>query len=232
MNERPQATLTPRQRLRLLLGTLFYPLGLFWPAGTLAWPQAWIFLALMGLFSVVTYRFLRRHDPALLQARAGLRFHRDQPLSDKLFFVAFLPTALAWLPVMGFDRRFGWSDVALWLQVAGGLLLAAALVLLFQVFAVNRYLVPVVRLQVERGHRVVDTGPYAVVRHPMYTAMAIFFAGSALLLGSWAGLAVALLLSAQLAVRCVFEERHLRRTLEGYPAYQTRVRYRLIPGIW
>lgn len=232
MAEKPDATLTPRQRLRLVLGSLFYPVGLFWPAGTLAWPQAWLFLGLLAVFSFVVYRYLRRHDPALLQARAGLRFHRDQPLSDKLFFAAFIPPALAWLPLMGFDYRFGWSEVPLWLQAGGGLLLLASLVLLFATFAVNSFLVPEVRLQVERGHRVVDSGPYAVVRHPMYVAMGVFFVGAALLLGSWAGAAIGLLMTLQLAVRCTFEERHLRTALDGYVAYQARVRYRLIPGIW
>jgi protein-S-isoprenylcysteine O-methyltransferase Ste14 len=96
----------------------------------------------------------------------------------------------------------------------------------------NTFLAAVVRIQTERGHRVISTGPYATVRHPLYAAMLIYFPANALLLGSWYGLAASFVLSGCLVLRTVMEDRELLRGLEGYPDYAARVRYRLIPFVW
>ncbi len=114
----------------------------------------------------------------------------------------------------------------------GALVLGGAFWLLFLTFRANAYLSPVVRIQGERGHTVVTTGPYHYVRHPMYAGILGFVIGTALLLGSWYGVLFGLLLVAILARRAVLEERTLREALPGYPAYMDRVKHRLIPHIW
>ena len=129
--------------------------------------------------------------------------------------------------------RLHWSDrVPPALQVTG--LAVFALAFLWELWAVsvNRFFVPVIRLQTDRGHQVVSAGPYAVVRHPGYAGMALMSPACALALGSWGSLAPALVLSALFLARAAHEDRFLQRSLEGYPDYAARVRFRLLPGVW
>ena len=114
----------------------------------------------------------------------------------------------------------------------GGVMLLGSFCLLFLTFRENSYLSTVVRIQAERGHTVISTGPYHYVRHPMYAAALLFLFGTALLLGSWYGLIVALLLVGMIAVRAVLEERTLQQELQGYDTYMAQVKYRLIPHVW
>jgi protein-S-isoprenylcysteine O-methyltransferase Ste14 len=129
-------------------------------------------------------------------------------------------------------QRWHTSDMPAVLNVAGGALVIAGFLATLFVFRENSFAAPVVRVQAEREHRVIDTGPYAIVRHPMYAAALLYLAGMPLLLGSWYGLFVMPLFVAGMAPRAVFEERLLRRDLPGYADYMSRVRYRLVPGIW
>ena len=134
---------------------------------------------------------------------------------------------------MGLDSvRFGWSNVPPWLRVVGGLIYVVSLWMLYVVFTSNTFLSPVIRHQEERRHRVVDTGPYGRVRHPMYAAMGLMLLGASLLMGSYAGVVVGIIMLTMLSVRSVLEEQTLTRELDGYEEYMQRVRYRLIPGIW
>jgi len=118
------------------------------------------------------------------------------------------------------------------LNVVGGALVIAGFLATIVVFGENSFAAPVVRVQPERGQRVIDTGPYAVVRHPMYAASVLYLVGTPLLLGSWYGLLVVPLMVAGIALRAVFEERLLKRELPGYAEYTMRVRHRLVPGVW
>ena len=139
----------------------------------------------------------------------------------------------AWLTLMGLDAvRFRWSHVPPWLQGIGALLLLGSFYIFYITSRENTYLSPAVRIQVERGHKVVSTGPYRYVRHPMYAGFGAFTLGTALLLGSWYGLLDGLLLIGMVAWRAVQEEKVLQEELEGYNDYMHRVRYRLIPHIW
>jgi protein-S-isoprenylcysteine O-methyltransferase Ste14 len=128
--------------------------------------------------------------------------------------------------------RFGWSHMPLWLQVLGAVAIAVSMYIMFLIMRTNSFAAPVVKIQAERGHRVVSDGPYAVVRHPMYGGTLLLIAGIPLLLGSWLGLAFAPLIVLLFAVRAVMEERTLMAELPGYTDYAARVRYRLIPGVW
>jgi protein-S-isoprenylcysteine O-methyltransferase Ste14 len=141
--------------------------------------------------------------------------------------------SLAWLSFLAFDAvRARWSPVPLWLQIGGAIILLGAFLLLFLTFRENTYLSPVVRIQEERGHRVVSTGPYHYVRHPMYAAIVVFVVGTSLLLGSWFGIVVGAVFVAVLARRALLEERTLRTRLPGYASYMAKVKYRLIPYLW
>jgi protein-S-isoprenylcysteine O-methyltransferase Ste14 len=209
-----------------------FALALFLPAGTLAWLAGWIFLALFFGFYLGVSLWLFRHNPGLLQERMRLSAS-DQQGWDKLLFPLLLALPFAWLIFMSFDAvRFHWSGLPIWLEVVGAIVLLWSFYLLFLTFRENAYLSPVVRIQEERGHTVVSTGPYQYVRHPMYSAMIVFVVGTSLLLGSGYGLLVGLLFIVVLARRAVLEERTLREKLYGYAKYMTQVKYRLIPFIW
>jgi protein-S-isoprenylcysteine O-methyltransferase Ste14 len=206
---------------------------LFLAAGTLNWPAAWIFLAVMVAFSLVGGLALGRHDPALLRERLSLPLQRDQPLADKVLLVIILLVIFGSLVLMALDAvRFGWSAVPSWLQAVGALILLIGIWICDRTMRENSFAAPVVKIQRDRGQTVITTGPYAHVRHPMYSGALLYFVGTSLLLGSWWGLVAVLVLAALLAMRIVIEEEALRAGLQGYGDYAARVRYRLVPLIW
>jgi protein-S-isoprenylcysteine O-methyltransferase Ste14 len=211
--------------------TLF-ALALFLPAGTLAWPAAWVFLALFFSFFVAVNAWLFRHNPGLLEERMKLSRPNQQGW-DKLLFPLLLVFSIAWLVSMAFDAvRFHWSQVPELLQGIGVIILLWSFSLLFLTFRENSYLSTVVRIQEERGQKVISTGPYHYVRHPMYAAILIFVVGTSMLLGSWYGILVGLVFMVLLARRAVLEERALQQELPGYTVYMQQVKYRLIPFVW
>ena len=218
---------------RTLFYLMFIGALLFVSAGTLAWPAAWIYLGLTAIVSVGGGLWLARHDPALLAERLKPMIQRDQKPWDKLFMTIILALWVGWIVLMGLDAgRFHWSRVPLAVQIAGVLLIFIGCYLVWLTFRENSYAAPVVKIQKERGHRVVTTGPYAYVRHPMYAGALGFLLGAPLLLGSWWGLAGGLLLVLAMGFRAVLEERALHAELEGYTDYAARVRYRLVPYLW
>lgn len=206
---------------------------LFLPAGTWRWPQAWALLAIFAIGSGTFGAWLLCRDPALLAARLGPLMQRGQPLWDKVFLVAFAFVWCGWLVLMALDAQ-AWrtSDMPPLLNVLGCLLVIAGFAATVIVFRINSFAAPVVRIQSEREQRVIDTGPYALVRHPMYAAGLMYIVGMPLLLGSWYGLLIVPVMIVGIASRAVFEERLLQRDLPGYADYMRRVRYRLIPGMW
>ena len=224
-------------RKRALLVTIVFFLLmiglLFMPAGTVGWPAGWAFIAIFFGFNLLVVRMLARNDPALLEERMSSPIQRDQPLWDKVLVSVFLPLFVAWAILMPLDAvRFGWSEEPVWLQVLGALGLLLSFYFVYLTFRENEYLTTVARLQKERGQRVVRSGPYRYVRHPMYSGMLIFFPATALLLGSWWGLLVSLVLMGLLVVRTVLEDWMLKKGLEGYTEYSRTVKYRLIPRVW
>jgi protein-S-isoprenylcysteine O-methyltransferase Ste14 len=206
---------------------------LFAAAGDWRWPQGWAFVVIFLFGSILLSLWLMRHDPALLAARLGPLSQKGQPLWDKIFLIVFVLVWFGWLALMGLDaRRWRSSDMPAWLNYAGGALVILGYLATMRVFRENSFAAPVVRLQSERAQRVIDSGPYSLVRHPMYASALLYLAGIPLLLGSWFGLLTVPLFIAGLAPRAVAEERLLQRELPGYADYMTRVRFRLIPGIW
>ncbi|MDE5440649.1 isoprenylcysteine carboxylmethyltransferase family protein [Bradyrhizobium sp. CSA207] len=221
---------------KLLLQNTIFVVGmgalLFASAGTLHWPGAWAMLLASALFGPLCGWWLYRLDPALLAERLRPVIQKDQPPADKAFMAVFVLAMVAWLAAMGIDRRYLASNVPLALQALGFLLFMASTFFTMWVFRENSFAAPVVKLQAERAQRVISTGPYAHVRHPMYSGMILFFAGLSLLLGSWWGLAMTPVFLALFAVRIRIEERTLREGLPGYNDYAARVPYRLLPGVW
>jgi len=206
---------------------------LFIPAGTLHWAAAWIFLLLMGAWTFAMSAWLARHDPQLLAERLKPLNQPGQKRWDKILITGAACLWAAWLAFMPLDAvRYRWSQMPVWAEGLGAIGMLACAYLVYLTFRENTYAAPVVRIQRERGHKVVATGPYRYVRHPMYAGAAFFFLSTPLLLGSWWGLVLAPLMIAVLAVRAVLEERTLAVELEGYAEYAARVRYRLIPLVW
>ena len=215
-----------------LLLFLIIALPLFLAAGTLAWPTGWAFLILFCGSLASLMLWLCRHNPALLKERMALS-QPGQKAWDKVFSLLLYVFSIFWLILMPLDGvRFHWSLVPLWLQIAGVLLLLCSFYIFYRTFRENSYLSPVVRIQEDRGQTVISTGPYQYVRHPMYSAFLFFIPGTALLLGSWYGLLLALLIVGMIAVRAVLEERTLQQELQGYDTYMAQVKYRLVPRVW
>jgi protein-S-isoprenylcysteine O-methyltransferase Ste14 len=211
----------------------FMAVLLFAAAGNWRWAQAWAFTIIFFLGSLAFGAWLIPRDPDLLASRLNPAPQRGQPLWDQVFLVTFIGLWFAWLVVMGLDaQRWHLSDMPLWLNVLGGALMIAGYWATTFVFRENSFAAPVVRVQSERKQHVIDTGPYAFVRHPMYAAALLYLFGIPLLLGSWYGLLIAPFIVAGMAGRAVSEERLLERDLPGYADYMKRVRYRLIPGLW
>lgn len=208
-------------------------LVLFLPAGTFAWPQAWVFIALFYACSLVLGLWLRKTDPALLAERMKSPLSRDQTPRDRAIMVAIMVGFAAWFVFMSLDaQRFGWSSVPPWAQVLGALLIVTAFYAWAGVLRANSFAATSIRLQPERGQTVISTGPYAVVRHPMYADAIILMLGIPLLLGSLWGLLGGVVLMPLLIARILGEEAMLMAGLPGYPEYTATVRFRLLPGIW
>jgi protein-S-isoprenylcysteine O-methyltransferase Ste14 len=208
-------------------------LVLFTAAGSIVWPGAAIFLAEMILFSLVGGLWLAKHDPALVAERLGPPIQRAQPTADKILLIVLILMIFAALVVMALDAvRFGWSYVPPWVQAIGELVLLLSLWIGFWTLRENSFAAPVVKIQEERGQTVITTGPYRLVRHPLYAGALVYIAGTSLLLGSWWGLVAVPVLAVLLALRIRIEEEALRAGLEGYDDYALRVRYRLVPHVW
>ena len=182
--------------------------------------------------SIPATLYLRRVNPEVISAR--INRHKGTKRWDLLLGAIFiLPTMLAILIVAALDDgRYHWSHLPWWGVVLGYTLLVIGMVGLTWAEAVNKFFEPSVRIQTDRGHRVIDTGPYAIVRHPGYVSGFLVFIGMPLCLGSSWALIPAVLVCLLLVVRTIWEDQTLREELAGYREYAQRVRYRLIPGVW
>ena len=224
----------PKVLAGVAFNVAFYALLLFVPAGTLHWWRAWVFLVVTVAVMVVAILTILPDNSGLFSERARGVVQKGQPLWDRVLVI--LPVVsfvgqILFIPLDVFRFHLApkpsglVSFLGLALYVAGWWILTLAM-------KVNPFAVPVVRLQEERHQRVIDTGVYAVVRHPIYSGFVPMVLGPALWLGSYASALLAIVPIAVLAVRSVFEERFLKRELKGYDAYTEKVRYRLIPFVW
>lgn len=229
----PSGTPASRGRLaamaltRLILGFAFIGAVLFLPAGTTDWWQAWAYLAILFGCVATMFVWLLVNDPALLEQRLrGVEKRGEQRMvqavGSLLYAVVFV--------VPGLDRRFGWSDVPGVVSVAADVVVLAAYAGFAWVLRVNSWASRLI--EVQQGQQVITTGPYAVVRHPMYSTILVLFVATPVALGSWWAVLPALLLGPLLAVRVRDEESLLRQELPGYAEYARTTRWRLLPGVW
>jgi protein-S-isoprenylcysteine O-methyltransferase Ste14 len=224
--------LTPgRLVAKLATAILLLALALLVPAGTWRWPAAWAYVGLYLAFAVPVGIWLRRTNPALLADRVDWS-KRAPKAWDRVLLGLLVPFFVAVYATAGLDFRFGWSDLPLPLRGACFALVGSFYVLLFFVLRENAFLSRVVEVHPEAGHRVVTTGPYAVVRHPMYAGYILWVLATPLALGSLPALAPAAVIAAGVVVRTVLEDRALRAELPGYAEYAERVRWRLLPGVF
>jgi protein-S-isoprenylcysteine O-methyltransferase Ste14 len=204
---------------------------LFLPAGSIRWAGGWLFLLVFLLLTIASSVYLWRTNPDIFVARS--RIHPGTKRWDKVLMALLLPSFFSIFLVAAFDAgRFHWSNVPPGVIVSGYVLLCVGFFLSIWVYRVNKFAEPSVRIQTERGHKVIDTGPYAIVRHPLYLGGLIMFTGIPLALGSYWALVPTAIGTLVIIVRIVLEDRTLQAELEGYKEYAARVRYRLIPGIW
>ena len=221
--------------LRLIVQTglwlLAMALVLLLAAGNPAWAAAWAFLIEIGALGGAVGLWLAWRDPGLLAERLNWRAQAAQAPWDRRFMIAIVLGFVIWLALMGLDaERWRLSLVPPFLQGVGVLAIGFSVWMGWRVFMVNPFAAPVVKTQ--PGQSVIATGPYAVVRHPLYAGAVAFFIGAPLMLGSWLGLAAAPFLIAAMGARAVGEERLLHAQLPGYDAYAEKVRYRFVPRLW
>lgn len=227
--------MSPEDRRYYLVSLLAVPLVLalilFLPAGHLSWARGWLFLVIFSFATATVAAALWQINPEIFAAR-----RRIQPGTkswDRVLLALLAPAGLAIFVVAGLDDgRFHWSAMTTPVVAFGYFLWLLGFAGTAWAQAVNRHFEPGVRIQTDRDHHVIDSGPYALVRHPGYSAACLLFVGIALSLGSWWAVLPALLSSLLLVIRTRWEDETLQAELPGYRDYAQRVRTRLLPGIW
>jgi protein-S-isoprenylcysteine O-methyltransferase Ste14 len=230
-SERSSSRAVARRGAQIGLMILFQAVVLFGSAGTLRWWPGWAYLGLYLFMLVVNIIVMLPNDRGLIEERS--RVKEGVPSWDRTFARVYSLLGPSILLVGGLNARFGWPPaVPLWLQVFGGVVVALGYLMFAWAMSANRFFSAVVRVQKDRGHSVVSTGPYRFVRHPAYAGSVILCLATPLLLGSAWALIPGVLTGAAIVARTALEDATLRRELEGYAEYARRVQFRLLPGLW
>jgi protein-S-isoprenylcysteine O-methyltransferase Ste14 len=203
---------------------------IFVPAGTLDYPQAWIFLAVFFVPVLAITIYLMKNDPNLLERRIKAGPSDEKETSQKIIQFFAMIDFIAVMLVPALDHRFAWSAVPPYVVAAGDIFVVLGFFIVFLVFKENTFTSAIIELSSEQ--RVITTGPYAMVRHPMYIGALIMLVGVPLALGSWWGLLTVVAMTLVIVWRLLDEERFLGKNLPGYADYQNAVRYRLLPFVW
>jgi protein-S-isoprenylcysteine O-methyltransferase Ste14 len=217
--------------VRIVASLLVFLILVFVPAGSLNFWQGWVYIAVVMGSSIFIMLYLHRYDPELLRRRLDDKEHVSE---QRLFRQLAGPLWITGLVLSGLDYRFGWSvrffgSVPTTVTLVSELLLSGSFFLLFHVLRFNTFAASTV--QVEAGQRVISSGPYRMVRHPMYSSFLLFYLLTPFALGSYLAVPVFLLLVPLLVYRLVQEEKFLAQGLPGYVRYCTKVRYRVIPFV-
>ncbi|MCW4032975.1 MAG: isoprenylcysteine carboxylmethyltransferase family protein [Candidatus Bathyarchaeota archaeon] len=201
---------------------------LLFPAGTFNWPEAWLYLLINICYFIPTFLYLKKHNPELLKRRAKIKPEKGW---DMVITVAASILFIPMFVITGLDAvRFGWSLVPVELKVVGFVGIIFSFIILFLVMRENAYLFRVVKVQ--KGQKLVTTGPYSIVRHPMYVAVMTQFTCIPLALGSFYGLIPAIIIDIFIVIRTYLEDKTLLKELKGYKKYAKKTSYRLLPGVW
>jgi protein-S-isoprenylcysteine O-methyltransferase Ste14 len=223
----------PRVLIQLLIVVVLVPLLPMLISGDWAWPEAWGYAAISSLGFVASRALAARRHPDLLAERARFMSAPDTKPWDRVLAPALAFASVFILAAAGLDRLYGWSaPLPAWVRLTALIVLLAGFVVGSWALIENRFFSGTVRIQSERGHTVVTTGPYRMVRHPGYAGALWSYVAMPLVFGSlWAFIPAALTLGV-LVVRTALEDRTLQAELPGYADYARRTRYRLIPGVW
>jgi len=213
----------------LLLGVVMAAI-LFTTAGTVDYWQAWVFLLILITLSLLITIYLIRNDPELLKRRMRGGPTAEKRISQQVIMIFTSLGFVGLLVVPGLDHRFSWSTVPLAVVIAGDALVALGYYFIFLVFRQNTYSSATIELAANQ--KVIDSGPYSLLRHPMYAGALLYLLGTPVALGSYWGLVPFVAVIPFLIWRIVDEEMMLTGELEGYGEYKQRVRYRLVPGVW
>lgn len=229
-----RASSLPRESTRILwlrtVGRALLLAPLFLAAGRIDWSRGWLYVGLVVGGIALNFAAMRWKNPSLIRAR--IEKHDNVEPFDKLFFRISVPLSLLFFVVAGLDERLGWTSFEPRWLICGILLHLAGMVPILWAAMTNPFMEVAVRIQEDRGHETVRTGPYRFVRHPMYVGLLIMFVAWPLILDSaWAAVPLAALAIAYI-VRTALEDRTLRRELPGYEDYTKMTRYRLLPGVW
>ncbi|MCA9174313.1 MAG: isoprenylcysteine carboxylmethyltransferase family protein [Planctomycetales bacterium] len=230
-NKPPHGSHRRRAALWLIGLPSFFVLFMFLPAGTWVWAKGWLFLFILLVVVSAIFLVLRRVNPEVIVARS--RFHQGTKSWDKILLSLYFPAMSAVVLVAALDDgRFHWYPIPWWVCGVGYALLLVGIGIVTWAEGVNKFFEVTVRIQTDRGHAVIDSGPYAIVRHPGYVGGILHALGMALALGSLWALIPATFASTVLIVRTRWEDQTLQEELIGYKDYATRVRHKLIPGLW
>jgi protein-S-isoprenylcysteine O-methyltransferase Ste14 len=216
--------------LSLVALTVSMGLLLFAPAGTRQYWQAWVYLAIFTGASLLTTLYLAKKDPALLKRRMSGGPTAEKEPAQKVIMLFASIGFIGLLVVPALDHRFAWSKVSLPVMVAGNVLVAIGFYFVFLVYKENTF--TSATIEVVENQKVISTGPYALVRHPMYASALLYLVGTPLALGSYWGLLPLLFVTSFLIWRLFDEEKFLAENLSGYTKYQRLVPHRLVPYIW
>jgi protein-S-isoprenylcysteine O-methyltransferase Ste14 len=224
------STLNAQAWLSLAVLAVVMGLLLFIPAWTILYWQAWIYLSIFIGASILTTLYLMKRDPALLKRRMRGGPTAEKRSAEKFIMLCMSICFIALLVVPALDHRLRWSAVPLYGVILGDVLVATGFYFIFLVYRENTFTSAII--EVAEDQKVISTGPYAVVRHPMYASALLYLVGTPLALGSFWGLLAFAVMVPFLLWRLFDEERFLARNLSGYTEYQKKVRHRLIPFIW
>ncbi len=216
--------------VQLLLFPINMGVLLFLPAGTLDYWEAWVFVAIFFVCTAAISIWLLIKDPKLLERRMNAGPAAEKEPTQKVIVVFALLSFAGVIVLPALDHRFGWSDVPPFVVILGDIIIALSYLIFYFVFRENTY--GAATIQVVENQRVISTGPYALVRHPMYTGALILLLGIPLALGSWWGLLMFIPGAAGIIWRLLDEESFLSRNLAGYTEYKLKVQYHLIPFVW
>lgn len=214
----------------LIFLLLAMAIALFLPAGTFGYWQAWIFLAVFFGAALAITLYLMKKDPKLLERRVYAGPTAEKETNQKIIQLIASLGFIAMLVVPALDFRFHWSGIPFYAEIAGDVLVAIGFLIIFFVYKQNTF--TSATIEVYTGQKVISTGLYGLVRHPMYMGALVMFIGMILSLGSWWSLIVYLLIMPALIWRLFEEEKLLTKDLPGYADYKKKVRYRLLPFIW
>ena len=213
--------------LRASLALPIMALIIILPAGRWNYWQGWMYILTLFVPMIFIFAYLLKNDPALLERR--MRMREKEAVQRKIVSLSYLYFLVAFI-LPGLDVRFGWSDVPPFVSIIAGVIVFAGYMIFFWVLVTNSFVSRVV--EVKSNQRVISAGPYALVRHPMYTGVIIMYLASPVALGSYWGLFPAVLIVPLLIARIYNEEQVLLRDLSGYKEYTQSVVFRLIPGLW